>query len=487
MLSNRGAWRGYAIAIALLVGAAGAAIALIRGPTQEESSPARLVPRSAHLYWEAPIGPGTFAERSLRRVAQRLTGQRLREGELVETLLQATGPGTHGRVQAWLGDVIAGFQDRRGQGFVAEATDGTRALAFAREALDAKSGGAHRGVRYVVAADGRAAALVRHHLVFGDSTELVRAAIDADQDGRSLAETPAYSRADSEDPGVFVTAVADVRMPEKLVAGGTTRPEGAHLLRRLAGVGGILTARAMVARDSLTFEVAGLRKAGTAPTLEHIPDQAWFALSSPDLGGLLLTVLKGGSRWSEVSRFVREHGGADLADDLIGQIGPGTLFAQGGGAKLSAEAHDRDVLQKSALRLAKSVRAPGGPKGVVVPELAANIRSAEPFVQFNIGARDPASPLGLYVDLEDERINVSFGGSTGSGGYLGDTELYRRARRLLGGAPQMVVETAPARKVLGHLGLADASTESRALRRIEFVAGRHRGGTARFVAGLAAR
>jgi hypothetical protein len=262
------------------------------GGSAEEpaASPAEVVPRDAYLYVETVLRLGSETGRPARRFIARLTGERpVPEGAVIDALVKAldVDVGLARRLEPWVGERGAVFMretadDPHAVGLVLEATDTGDAERFLRRELGPRARGvAYRGVRFWRAQDGRAGGVLRGRAVLASSAAVLRAMIAAQR--APLASAGRYGRARRGRPFLIALARPQARSALLSVTPSTAAerraiewvwPGDTALLLQLSLEGGEAVAH-----------VHGLRApAEAAPPIADIPGDAWFALSSGDLG-----------------------------------------------------------------------------------------------------------------------------------------------------------------------------------------------------------
>jgi hypothetical protein len=446
--------RGVAVcvvALALLAGCGGSEEA-------EPSSLAEIVPSDAALYGEFVMRPTGEDGMAIRRFAGALLGTGMAgRDDLAELGVEALELDIDFErdVAPWLGERAAFFLGQaRGAGpegaLILETTDSRRATRALRRAFPPE-GRLERlpGGSFWHGPDDVIMGVVRGRVVAASSEAVIRESARAAARG-SLAETKRYREAirpmNGRLPAALVVAGREGAL-EEFMRFAELSARDRRLLSSALDPDKALTLRADVTAADAVIEVLGLRAPGPpAPAIKGLPDAAWLAISSGNLGETLTTGLTAGGPAVALRRLTL----TPFPQRMLRGLGRGSVFLQGGAGAYAANGEIvADVRDPWAVELG-------------VKALSRWLRSSR---QFTVHVDDIgggglqlwAAPMGLNprgafdITFRRYEISASFGG-TGSAGTLGETRAYRRAERVLGGAPTTLVRWQPFLRAYGFTG-----------------------------------
>jgi hypothetical protein len=450
--------RGVAVCvlgIALLVGCGGS-------EEPEEPEPpalADVVPPDATLYGEFVLRPAGREGRALRRFAGTLLGLGTADtNDLAELAVEALDAGIDFErdVAPWLGERAGFFISEDGVGeaqgaLVLETRDPRRAARGLQRAAGME-GDLERfpgGKLWETSGDG-VAGVVNGRAIVADSEPAFRACARA-ADGESLSGTKRYRAASApikgRRPTSFVVAgrgesfgdlLRFIRLP----------PGQRRLLRAAIDPDEALTFRADVTATDAVLEILGARTPGLpAEPIDDVPAASWLALSSGDLGESLTQGLAGG----RAADALRVASLMPFPQRMLSELGRGSLYLQGGlgragsDGEIEAEVQDYDVAARGVKALARRLRAS--------PLFDVELHTSREQMGLSMEPkRYPSLVDALDVTLLPREMTVVFG-ATGSAHALGETAVYRRARRVLGGAPTMLLRIPQYARAMGAPGV----------------------------------
>jgi hypothetical protein len=430
------------------------------------ADPAKAVPAGAAIYVEGVLRP----EGSQRADVLDAAGKVLRTQDpaaklhrlIDQGLAQSSDPGLSYEkdIAPWLGQragVWVSGVDRAKPGYVVivatKDTDKAQA-ALDKGAKDQETTQrSYHGVDYRVDKDGVAAGIVGEFLAVGTEPEFKRT-IDV-KHRASLAGDKRYTNTiDGLDGSRIGHFYVDLKpffeqalKSDPNAAGQLEQIRAVFPIDKLEPLGGALLANG----DRIAFDTvmrgAGVRSlgafspllgTGTTPLIGELPGDAWGAYGAPNVGsGLrsLFTRVAGALGGAAATQQLQQRYGIDVERDVFGWIGDVALFVRGsdkatldGG--LVIKATDPANMRNAFGKLVGLLQAQGGKKVTPV-----KVRGAA--AAFSAG---PAQGLGKPVILarSDDRVVIGIGGAAAADGLapaqrLGDTELYREAKGLLGG------------------------------------------------------
>jgi hypothetical protein len=445
------------VALALLAGCGGSEEA-------EEAEPptlAEIVPGDAALYGEFVLRPAGEKGKAMRRFAGTLLGTPTADrDDLAELAVDALDVDVDfdRDVAPWLGE-RAGF-------FLSDAGDSPEG-ALILETVDA--GRATRALRRAFPPEGRPERLrrgtfwhgpddvimgvVRGRVVAASSEAVIRESARVSKRG-SLAETKRFREAarpiNGRRPAALVVTGREGAL-EDLMRLAEMSARDRRLLSSALDPEEALTFRADVTASEATVEVLGLDAPGPpAPAIESMPDAAWLAISSGNLGENLTTGFTAGGP----AAALRELTLTPFPQAMLRGLGPGSVYLQdgkgalGADGQLTADVRDPKTVSRGVEGLLRRMRASR------LFDLHVDRWRGSLYLR-----ADPIGPSGtgrFVIQYGRDRLIVLFG-DTGSAATLGGTKAYRRARRVFGGPPTTLVRMRPflrAYGVTGDLGVA---------------------------------
>jgi hypothetical protein len=435
------------------------------------ADPAASIPPGAIAYAELVVRPaGARRERM-----SALAGKVLRTGEpgkkIVELLEAAADEqGGYARdVEPWLGERIgvAGFPPgdaRESQIVMAAAARDSGAAADAVERQAKREGderASYRDVEYWVDGQGDAVAATGDTVLFAESEEMLRKAIDAAQ-GKALAGEDRFKKEIARLPKERAGAI--FLDPRGLLALGAAGAQGqqAQALGLLGGALAPLAMAVLVEDDHVAIEA---RAREGAPSLSpvaatdlvgELPEDSVFAAGTPKLGetarGLVGRV--GGAIGAAVieGQLERDYG-LSLERDLYSWVGDAAVFVRGtspaaveGGLVL--EVLDGRTARRALPRLLGVLRLVAGVASRPVALGGADLA-------FELSFSDV--PLNTFVALKGDRAVIARGRPALLDGLqpssLGQSRVFGAAREVLDGVEPGLVLDAPA--ALALLAAAD--------------------------------
>jgi hypothetical protein len=433
------------------------------------AEPASAVPAGAAVYLEGVVRPQGDQRADVLDAARKVLRtddpeRKLRE--LIDASLKDSGSKADYAkdVAPWLGEkagVWVDGVDRDQPGYVVLVA--ARDTDKAQEAIDkgVKADGgkvterSYSGVDYQVDKDGVASGIVGDFLTVGTEPEFKRT-IKA-QDGESLAGEKRYQRA--------VDGLADNRIGQFYVdlkpfmeQALRSDPQAKGQLEQLRAIfpidklepvaGALLADGNRIAIDSITRGkgVASLKAlgpltgTGSTPLLGELPGDAWLALGAADVGPTvktLFTQVTGALGGAAATAQLQSQYGIDLDRDVFSWIGDIAVFARGttradlDGA-LVIEARNPANMQSAFGKLVGLLQSEGGQRVTPVKVKGAALA-------FRAGTTELGKPIVLA--RSGDRVVAALGEAAAAEALapkqtLGDSELFRRAKAILGDGNQ---------------------------------------------------
>lgn len=434
------------------------------------ADPAASIPPGALAYAELVVRP----EGARREKMSALAGRLLRTGEpgkkIVELLEKAADePGGYANdVEPWLGRRVgvAGFAasgsaDAQIVMAAAAKDSGAAAEAVERQAKeDGDERASYQDVDYWVGDDGDVVAATDDAVLFADSEELMRKAIDAPA-GKSLAGEDRYKqevgRLPKERAG---TMFVDLRRAFEF-GGAASEGQDAQILGL---VGGALTPMAVavlaeddhLALEARTREGAPALSFGATDLVGELPGDSVFAMGAPKVGesvrGLVGRV--GGAIGAAVIEGQLEQDyGLSLERDLYSWIGDAAVFVRGESAGALEGGLVVEVLDERRARgaLPRMLGVLRLETGVESRPIALN--GADLAFELSLGG----VPLDAFVALEGDRAVVARGRPALLAGLertssLARSPAYGRSREVLDGMdPALVLDFPRALRLLDQI------------------------------------
>jgi len=490
-------WVAIGIVIALVVGAS--AYAGVRFLAPAEDRAIELVPRDSFAYVNLFLEPSTAQRRAIRDLLERLPPRSPdRAGELIADLLDRPlrefGLRFDEDVEPWLGHQIAGFVlppaelegDIDGGVLIAtEDEDATRgALRKYREANDVDvEPASYKDHGLDVEADGVVTGFLGSFLFVGTRPGF-EAAADAEESGRSLAESDAYLDATRglKDDHLAIGYVDTSGLMEAIRREASSEVAGFEDMGLLGGqtqAAVVYVTREGVLIDQASYLPGGpLGRAlegvyGERGIMERLPRDAWVALDLPNFGRFARVlfdeatgVLPGGLGGAAVMERIQRETGLDLQADVFDWMDDAALYVSGtnrvdiGGGVLFSSS--RPAASDSAVhRIAGVLIGRGAPVRQITWRWQGNV---------DIG-RDPGRTKGYALDIgqeeplhlvaDDDRVVLAYGDeATGqaldASSYLGDGLEWKLALETLDApyVPFFYVDLQAARSAIESFGVA---------------------------------
>jgi hypothetical protein len=451
------------VAVALVATGCGSA-----KPGSSGSDPARLAPPSTLAYASFELVPQGPEKQDFDAAFGKLLGPdpepALAKG-LVDAIKEPGSPLDYEQdVKPWLGDtasvlVTAVGKDHCDFALLLASTDDGKARAAIDKDLTGKNAASrsYRGVDYRLLDGGIANAVVDHFLVAG-TEPAVKAVIDADKDGKSLADSQQWKDSVGDrGNGKVGLAYLDVKAALQSLASqlpGAQRIAAPLLL-------GLVQLHPFVATldanpDSLVVDVSSPGTpadkrgpaAASSPLIEQLPADAWFAAALPQVGQALTKLTDAlklnpliAAAYAGVEARVKKGTGLDLERDVLAGIGDVAAFARGStkatvGGALVVQADDAAALHRTVARL----------PGLVARSKDAKVRMS----RAGFAVTSPEKPKPVLVRTTASKAVIAYGApamhsALASGGArLGDTDLFRKAAAAVGSRPTLFASFAPA-------------------------------------------
>jgi hypothetical protein len=456
------------------------------GAGNAAADPASFLPASTPVYLEAQVRPGGDLKANVDVLAGKILHTTDPGGKLVALIdreLKADGDSYAKDVEPWLGQraglavtgLGAGGNDPDVVAAIASKDD-DKAKAF----VDSRKGATdreYRGVTYKLkSGDDTAAVVLDHALLIGNERGL-KSAIDA-RSGSTLNDGADFKKARDvvgtdglgfayADPNRLFDAVAGAASG---ATGGKATAQQLNVAKALLTGSGLrsIAASLNVAKDAVRLDAALIGiKPGTTGTgagdgpgaAAAVPAGSWLSVGVGDVGGTLQSMLKnlsaggatGGLDPATLLSGVKSQLGIDVQQDLLSWMGDAALFVRGttmsdlGGA-LVVSSKDPAASKRAVGKLRTLLEGFG--------VTTQGLRSAGGNVEgFAVDAG--SAPHPLEVAAKDDKFVVAYGkdalrDALAGGGRLGDSDAYKTAAGLLGGAkPSLFLDTPQLVKLIG--------------------------------------
>jgi Protein of unknown function (DUF3352) len=225
--------------------AAGAALAILAGcggSSSSSSDPASVAPPESVLFLEGTLRPSGSLKADVEELAKNVAGVEDLGGTIISKLEESASKGQFNyaeNIEPWLGEKAGmAFENYYGGNFsnyvvAVQSTDTGATEEFIEQVAEKSEGpikdGSYEGVDYKIeSGNGTAVGVVGNFLVFAQSAQAFRDAVDA-SNGESLSEADAYTAVSSNVPsGTLLDAYVDV--------GGLIRQSGGKVDERTEDV-----------------------------------------------------------------------------------------------------------------------------------------------------------------------------------------------------------------------------------------------------------
>jgi hypothetical protein len=449
------------------------------------ADPAAYLPATAPVYVEAQVQP----DGDLKANATTVAGKILRTGDpggkivgLLDKGLKDDGASYQQDIAPWLGQraglaitgVGAGGKDPDIVAAVASKDDDA-----AQKFVDGRKGASdreYRGVKYRYKADDDLAAAVIDHAVVLGTERGFKSAIDA-RSGDTLASSVTFKKARETvgtdglgfvyaDPGRFFDLAAGA------AAGKAPGVDAAQLkmFKSLLTGSGLqsVAAKLDVTSNALRIDAAAIgvkAKVGSGDgpgAAAAVPAGSWLSVGVGDVGGSITKAIgslgesgaTGGVDPATLLQGLQSQFGVDVQKDLLSWMGDAALFVRGtsmddlGGA-LVVKSKDPAASRKAIGTLRKLLEGLNVKTGALS---GAGSSDADGF-SIDVGPL----PAGIQVAAKDDKFVISYGkgalaDALGTSSTLGDSEPFKTAAGLLGGAkPSLFLDTPQVVKLLSSV------------------------------------
>jgi hypothetical protein len=467
--------------LAALVAACGS------GAADGGADPASLVPTNAMVYVDVTIRP----EGDVREEALAAAGKALRssdpESQIRRVIDKALAednddldyakdikPWLGQHVGFWFGTRLDRDGDPGGAALIA-TTDPDAALdAFHKSsAADKLTKRSYHGTDYEVDKDGVATGIVEDFLVTGPEPEF-KQVVDA-PDGKALADADGYRKnVDQLNDDRLAHFYVDLGRALELAQKSNPEDEQLRQLQSMVPLGKLppVVGSFSADGDRLAVDVALKADAvnafgsfgglgGSTPLLKDLPGDSWAAFGAPEYGKSLNAMLNqyaGMFGGAAARQQLQQQYGIDLDQDILSWIGDVAAFARGDSL---ATLDGGVVIQvtdagKSATGFGKIVGLLQAAGGTHVDPISIK-GAANAFA-----ITDNSTPKPIVAARNDKKVVIAYGREAAEQAFspsskFGDSDVYGRAKALLGDVDPSLVLSMPA--VLGlvdSIGEADA-------------------------------
>lgn len=446
-----------------------------------DADPAAMVPARAPVYVEATIK----TDDDFEAVAKKLSGSENPNREIKRLFDEAVKDENlkwDRDFKPWVGDRLGFFvtsfnpdgEDAEAA-LVAPTEDADKAEEFLAKTLRKRSGDeappkvakrTYKKTEYEVnTVDSTASAVIDDYAIVG-TEEALKGAIDA-KEGEGLSDADAYKKA-RDQVEEDALGFAYVKLSALFSSLG---PRGAALKPLLGQAGDTVALSFDADEDELSVKTASLgvkSKAGPSgpgEVMEALPDAAWLAVGSADIGAAFEQQLDqlaqlggfGGVDVDQALSQFRSQTGIDLREDLLSWMGDAGVFVSGTGL-----ADIGGALVVKSKDAAKSEAFIGDLERVIKRfgqgQVSARKLSGSG-VDRGIELKVPGLPLPVGVASAGDQFVIAVGNGTvekitSKPAKLGDTEAYKDAAGKLedGVKPQLFVDLEPVRGLLNDTG-----------------------------------
>src|SRR4051812_42796632 len=510
-----------AAALAALSLLAAFVVACGSGSASGGADPGALVPADAMAYVEVTVRPdGDVREEALDAAGKVLHTSDPEGGirRALDTALAQDGrkldfdkdikPWLGRRVGIWFGTRLDRDGDPGGAALIA-TTDPDAALdAFHKGAAgDKLTKRSYEGTDYEVDQDGVATGIVKDFLVTGPEPEF-KQVVDAG-DGDALADSDRYRKnvdqLDGDRPAHFYV---DLGRAFELARKSNPDDEQLPQLQSLLPLGKLPPVVGSFSADGDRLAVDVAIKADTAnalgsfgglggstPLVKDLPGDSWVAFGAPKYGRQLDAMLNqyaGMFGGAAARQQLQKQYGIDLDEDVLSWIGDVTIFARGdslatldGGAVIQVT--DTGKAAKGFGKLVGLLQAAGGVRATPI-----SLKGAETA----FAVQDHSTPKPIVLARSAEKVVVAYGQEAAEQAFspsskLGDSDVYGRAKSLLGDVdPSLLLSMPAVLRLVDSTGAADADYAKAKpyLEAYDAIAlgydGGNGGGRVRFAAGL---